>query len=131
VRYAAAPHAPDGIDGDVRPALSPVDCFVTVLQLAQVLMYELDSIERGRSNTLWMLQTVLDAGEPGPLDGPLPRSPAVTGKHLLPLRGSRWRNVDLTGGCGGVRLRPPSPTNCPPRPASPRADPSSPPRSQR
>jgi hypothetical protein len=104
-RFTAAAHTPDGIDGDVQPSLSPVDSFVTVLQLAQVLMYELDSIERGRSNTLWMLQTVLDAGEPSPLDGPLPAFAAVTGKHLLPLRGSRWRNVDLTGGCGGIRLR--------------------------
>ncbi|MGI5467610.1 AvrD family protein [Streptomyces sp. CA-132043] len=91
-----------------------IDCFVTNLQLAQILMYELDGVRRAESNTLWMLRTVLSAdaderpeagsaGETG--SGSLPLHMRLTGKHLLPLRGATWRNVEVAGGLGGISLR--------------------------
>lgn len=110
VRDDAAPPATAGIEGAQRPAPSMIDCFVTNLQLAQILMYELDAMSRTESNTLWMLRTVLSAppGRPaadGPEGVPLPLSTRITGKHLLPLRGGTWRNVEVAGEFGGVRLR--------------------------
>jgi hypothetical protein len=95
-----------GIEGKYQPSLSMIDCFVTNLQLAQLLMYEMDSVERHNSNTLWMLRTVLDARQPHrPCTAPLEAHTSISGKHLLPLRGGRWRNVDIGGHCGDVSLR--------------------------
>jgi len=95
-----------GIEGKYQPSLSMIDCFVTNLQLAQVLMYEMDSVERHNSNTLWMLRTVLDATQPHrPCTAPLEAHASISKKHLLPLRGGTWRNVDIIGHCGGVNLR--------------------------
>jgi hypothetical protein len=78
-----------------------VDGFVSVLQLAQILMYELDSLRREDSNTLWMLRTSLErsATHAGPVWAEL------TARRVLPVRGARWRNVDIAGGCAGVDLR--------------------------
>lgn len=95
-----------GIEGAYRPSVSMVDCFVVNLQLAQVLLYELDSLSRTETNTLWMMQTTLAAERP---DRPWPAAAVATtalkGSHLLPLNGRTWRNVDITGELGGVSLR--------------------------
>jgi hypothetical protein len=102
----AAHAAPDGIEGSHQPSASMVDCFVVTLQMAQVLMYELDGVSRRDSNTLWMLQTVLEADRPDrPFAGPHATRTAIAGKHLLKLRGGTWRNVDITGGFAGISLR--------------------------
>lgn len=111
---ATAATATAGIGGAQRPAPSMIDCFVTNLQLAQILMYELDAVRRADSNTLWMLRTVLTAQGDGPGANvppgaaparPLPLSTRITGKHLLPLRGGTWRNVEVAGEFAGVSLR--------------------------
>jgi hypothetical protein len=95
-----------GLEGDHQPGLSMVDCFVTDLQLAQVLMYELDGISRADSNTLWMLRTVMTAASPDrPWTAPVPATTTVAGKQLLPVGDRTYRTVDIVGGCGGVELR--------------------------
>ncbi|MCX4844623.1 AvrD family protein [Streptomyces sp. NBC_00893] len=107
-RAPETPPATAGVEGMLRPAPSMVDCFVTNLQLAQILMYEMDAVRRSDSNTLWMLRTVLDsskAGQPPAEDTSLPLHTRVTGKHLLPLRGGIWRNVEIAGAFGGISLR--------------------------
>ena len=113
-RDEGAAAATAGIGGAQRPAPSMVDCFVGNLQLAQILMYELDAVRRADSNTLWMLRTVLTAQEGDPAADvgsgagqgrPLPLSTRITGKHLLPLRGGTWRNVEVAGEFAGVSLR--------------------------
>ncbi|MET9862625.1 AvrD family protein [Streptomyces smyrnaeus] len=111
-REPGAPADCAGIDGSRRPVPSLIDCFVTNLQLAQVLMYELDGVARSESNTLWMLRTVLDAApEPSAPSActtaarSFPVHTRVTGKHLLPLRGGTWRNVEIAGEFAGVSLR--------------------------
>lgn len=108
-RRAGAPAPVDGIDAGKVPAVSLIDCFVVNLQLAQVLMYELDGISRAESNTLWMMQTVLTAPEPGKapelLEGrPVTTRVALAGKRLLPLRGGVWRNVELRGSTAGIGM---------------------------
>jgi hypothetical protein len=103
---AGMPEPTDGIEGQYQPLLSMIDCFVVNLQLVQMLLYEMDSVAREDSNTLWMLKTVLEAGEPPrAYDKPLETSASITGKHLVPLRGGTWRNVDVSAACGGIRLR--------------------------
>lgn len=96
----------EGIEGEYQPSVSMIDCFVVNLQMAQVLMYELDAVERKDSNTLWMVRTVLDAANPRrPYSETLAAHTEITAKHLLKLRGGMWRNVDLVGSLGGVGLR--------------------------
>jgi hypothetical protein len=95
----------DGIEGKYQPAISMVDCFVINLQMAQVLMYELDHLKRSESSTLWMLQTIMEASSPARPHSGLDVQTKVTGKHLLKLRGLNWRNVDIAGSCGGIQLR--------------------------
>ncbi|HEY5835748.1 AvrD family protein [Streptomyces sp.] len=106
---AGSPVPAEGIEGTAQPAISLVDAFVVNLQLAQVLMYELDSLTRESSNTLWMMQTVLEAPrgrrtlrEPGE---PLRTQTGVTGHRLLRLRGGAWRSVDLRGALAGITMR--------------------------
>jgi hypothetical protein len=96
----------DGIEGRFQPTFTMVDAFVTSLQLGQVLLYELDSVPRERSNTLWMVRTSLESDAPHrPYTGGLSVRTAITRKHLLPMRGGTWRNVDFTSSCGGVTMR--------------------------
>lgn len=96
----------EGLEGSYQPSVSMIDCFVVNLQMAQVLMYEMDAVDRQNSNTLWMLQTVLEAPKPNrPFRAPQPAHAGIVGKHLLPLRGRKWRNVDIVGSCGGIDLR--------------------------
>ncbi|WNI17845.1 AvrD family protein [Actinacidiphila sp. ITFR-21] len=106
---AGKPVPAEGIEGLVQPAVSAVDAFVVNLQLAQVLMYELDSLTRESSNTLWMMQTVLEApyghrALPRPEES-LPTRTGITGHRLLPLRGGAWRSVDLRGGLADISMR--------------------------
>lgn len=95
-----------GVEGRFQPTFSMVDAFVSSLQLGQVLLYELDSVPREQSNTLWMVRTSLESETPHrPYVGGVPARTAITRKHLVPLRGGTWRNVDFTSTCGGVTMR--------------------------
>jgi hypothetical protein len=102
--------ATEGLDGGTQPSVSLIDCFVVNLQLAQVLMYELDSLRREDSKTLWMMQSVVTAADsPRPLTSvrpePLAARTAIVGKRLLPLRGGTWRSVDLQCQLAGIEMR--------------------------
>jgi hypothetical protein len=96
----------DGVDGVAHPSISVIDCFVVSLQMVQVLMYEMDSLTRQDSDTLWMLSTVLEAPHAWePYSGPVAARAGITSNHLLALNGRDWRNVTIKGECGGVKLR--------------------------
>ncbi|WP_328916083.1 MULTISPECIES: AvrD family protein [unclassified Streptomyces] len=106
----AGPYTGDGIDGALQPSVSLVDAFVVSLQLAQVLMYELDAVPRAASNTLWMMRTVLEAAAvprslPSHPQAPLVAETALASKRLLPLRGGIWRSVEIDGNFAGISLR--------------------------
>ncbi|TVZ84905.1 AvrD family protein [Streptomyces sp. BK340] len=97
----------DGLEGQrLAGEMSAVDCFVTNLQLIQVLLYELDGISRQDSNTLWMQQTVLTAVGPGhPATGAATAHAAISGTELVPLRGGLWRDVTISGRLGGFEMQ--------------------------
>ncbi|MFF4854651.1 AvrD family protein [Streptomyces rubiginosohelvolus] len=52
------------INGQPRDGqhVTAIDLFVSVLQLAQVLLYDLDGLDRASSNTLWMRRTDITPG---------------------------------------------------------------------
>lgn len=106
VRSVKRPGWAGGLEAAYQPSLSLIDCFVSALQLVQVLLYELDDIDRAHSNTLWMLQTTLTASEPHrSVDGPQDAAATLAASHLLTLNGQPWRNADVEAHVGDVNLR--------------------------
>lgn len=91
-----------GLGGHPR-GVTAVDAFVTTLQLAQVLLYELDGISRSESNTLWMQRATLE--EDANRQSETVARVAITESRLLDLADGRWRNVDFTGRVGTFTLR--------------------------
>jgi hypothetical protein len=95
----ARPEAPSP-----APLVSMVDAFVVSLQLGQVLLYELDGVERARSNTLWMRSTRLTSDGPyKATEGPFPASASLADPRLLKARGATWRTASIVGECLGIR----------------------------
>lgn len=95
-----------GSESAYAPAVSLIDAFVVALQLGQILLYRLDGIERGTSNTLWMRRTVICADSP---HRPANRSYPVTARLADPLviqaRGGTWRTGEIDCALAGVSVR--------------------------
>lgn len=100
---AQAPRA--GLEGAHQPSVSVIDAFVTALQLAQVMLYDLDGMRRQDSNTLWMRQTTFTATRPDRGDARLPVQVALEDAQLHTMRGQTWRTLDITGELPGLRVR--------------------------
>lgn len=86
-----------------------IDAFVTLLQLGQVLMYELDQIERARSDTLWMQQLVLcpsatSASEEWTSEERTSAELRIAQHQLLDLPSGTWRNLNFEGESGGIAM---------------------------
>lgn len=102
VRLAQSP-ADQGIEGAYHPAPSPVDAFATGLQLAQILLYELDTMSRGASNTLWMRTTTIEiAGPRRPMADALPLTTSLRRPALVDMTGGRWRTADIVTELAGI-----------------------------
>ncbi|HEY3690532.1 MAG TPA: AvrD family protein [Pseudonocardiaceae bacterium] len=86
---------PDGLGGLHQPSATVIDGMVVLAQVAQSLLYQLDDIPRGRSNTLWMRHVDVVSAVPGsPLPSPLRTSTAITRTRLIDFDGGRWRTSD-------------------------------------
>ncbi|MER7674470.1 AvrD family protein [Kitasatospora sp. NPDC096128] len=98
--------APRGLESAYGPSVTMVDAFVTALQLAQVMLYEMDGVRRQDSDTLWMRQTVLTAAGPQrPYDGTVPVGTALTELDLLRLNGDTWRTMNVVADLAGLDVR--------------------------
>ncbi|MEV4615214.1 AvrD family protein [Kitasatospora sp. NPDC049258] len=98
--------AQGGIEGGYQPFLGLVESFVTGLQLGQILLYELDGLARGRSNTLWMRGTTMKAaGAAEPLRDGMPITVRLADGALLERPDGIWRTADIVGGIGGTAMR--------------------------
>jgi avirulence D protein (AvrD) len=98
-------NADQGIEGAYQPRVTAVDAFVTGLQLGQVLLYELDSMRRGASNTLWMRNTHMTLPEPGDdLVERVPLTTALENPKLIEMGGGVWRTADIVTELGGARF---------------------------
>jgi avirulence D protein (AvrD) len=97
----------EAIDGDWRAApVSMIDGFVVTLQLGQALLYALDGLARGESNTLWMRRTTI-TDEAGHLAGPAATTATaeISDTAVLTRRGEHWRTATLSGELLGVKTR--------------------------
>jgi len=100
-------HAGEGLDGFRQPSASIIDCFVTGLQIGQILLYELDAVDRAHSQTLWMRQTTWEVASPAPVrPGPVAVRAALENVRLLERAADdRWRTADIVTRMAGLSLR--------------------------
>jgi hypothetical protein len=86
----------DGLGAAYGPALRPVDGIIVAAQLAQAMLYRLDDLNRGDSNTLWMRHVALTAESPDqPLTDPIVTTVSTTDTRVTPVRGYPWRTADM------------------------------------
>lgn len=107
------PAAPEAAGGGVaelaaahQPSVTMLDALIVFAQLAQALLYELDSLSRADTNTLWMRK--IDMWRDGPrqpLDPPLPCVTHIDRSNIVTLGGARWRASNMAGEFGGIRVR--------------------------
>ena len=100
-----APVPTAGLEGAHQPSASVIDAFVTALQLAQIMLYDLDGMRRQDSDTLWMRQTTLTASRPDrPAEG-IPVSTRLDDPGLLRMGGDTWRTLDVVAELAGLHVR--------------------------
>ncbi|MET7765720.1 AvrD family protein [Streptomyces sp. NPDC005393] len=105
VHENGAPLPTAGLEGAYQPSASMVDAFVTALQLAQIMLYDLDGMRRQDSNTLWMRQTTLTASRPDrPAEG-IPVMTRLDDPGLLRMGGSTWRTLNVVAELAGIHVR--------------------------
>jgi len=96
----------DGLGGAYGPVPSMLDGLVCLAQLAQVLAYRLDGIERGRSHTLWMRRLAQSSlAPPQRATGPVAATLALQRSRVLAFGDGRWRTLDVEGELHGIRVR--------------------------
>lgn len=99
-------HSPEGIEGAWQPMVTFVDCFVSHLQLSQILMYELDNISRADSETLWMLQTEISASSPvRKFDDTTNMMATVTAAQTFDIDSRKWRQVTTEGEYAEIKIK--------------------------
>ncbi|RZU53801.1 avirulence D protein (AvrD) [Krasilnikovia cinnamomea] len=99
VRDGARTEAGGGELGSAyQPAITLVDATLVYAQVAQILMYTLDGLRRGETNTLWMRSVDMARSGPGPaLSGPVSCDSQVTRSSTLDFAGGRWRVSTMKG----------------------------------
>ncbi|MEU9167144.1 AvrD family protein [Streptomyces sp. NPDC048420] len=105
VTEGPAPTPDRGLEGSYRPGVSMVDAFVTALQLAQVMLYDVDGIRRRDSNTLWMRQTTMTAARPDRAGHGIPVAASLENLGLLRMGGGTWRTLDVVAELAGIQVR--------------------------
>ncbi|MGB2718223.1 MAG: AvrD family protein [Rhodococcus sp. (in: high G+C Gram-positive bacteria)] len=93
-----------GIDAGDSASVNLIDAFCEALQVGQILLYDLDDLERSTSNTLWMRRLRIQA------DGPAARtlgprsSTALDKAAVVEKGGSVWRTADVRYSRPGTSL---------------------------
>jgi hypothetical protein len=99
-RVGSAPQLrePDGVEADYPMALSILEGMVALAQLAQVLIYQVDDLERTRSNTLWMRRATLTRLTPEePQAFSANATVTIERANRLRLGAGTWRTFDVVG----------------------------------
>jgi hypothetical protein len=103
---ADGPQASSGLEAAYQPTASMVDAFVTALQLAQVMMYDLDGIPRQDSDTLWMRQTTITRTTPqSPWGQGIPVTTELADPALLQLGSDTWRTFTVLADVAGINVK--------------------------
>ncbi|KUL32252.1 AvrD family protein [Streptomyces regalis] len=85
-----------GLEAAYAPSASMIDAITVMGQLAQVLLYEIDGLDRSDSNTLWLRQAALSTRLPlRPLDHAFPVHARIEDTRVLSIADDTWRVCDL------------------------------------
>lgn len=94
-----------GIEADYPDAVTPIDAFVSHLQIAQVLLYKLDGLKRGESNTLWMRATHITAQDPAKRSATARvLMTELKDANIISVKGENWRVADIVGQLCGLTV---------------------------
>lgn len=96
-----------GLESYSHAGTSIIDTFVAAIQLGQILLYELDAVNRADSNTLWMRQTVLEIhNPPHAIITPSLLAVRLEENQLLTTReGDTWRSSDIAADFQNMAIR--------------------------
>ncbi|MET8777809.1 AvrD family protein [Nocardia sp. NPDC050713] len=85
-----------GAESAYWDSVSPIDAIVGAAQLSQILLYEMDGLDRRNSNTLWMrkLEFVTE-GPRRPSNEPFDGTVEIRRTSTIDRGGQRWRSADL------------------------------------
>jgi hypothetical protein len=95
---------PAGFASHYEPSLSMLDATISLAQVAQALMYEVDGVERRETGTLWMRRLGMTARTPyQPLANAFVTSAEVVGSKRVDRATAAWRICTLDGQFQGIR----------------------------
>jgi hypothetical protein len=101
---------PDGsnlVESDLgayyQPAFSMLDCLTTSAQIAQVLLYHEDGLDRGRTNTLWLRKVTMETTTPYHALTPFDVAVLALRSERVPFAGETWRTSNMTSDFQGIR----------------------------
>ncbi|MEU2252775.1 AvrD family protein [Nocardia xishanensis] len=85
-----------GAESAYWDSVSPIDAIVGAAQLSQILLYQMDGLDRSSSNTLWMrkLEFVTE-GPRRPSSEPFDGTVEIRRTSTIDRGGQRWRSADL------------------------------------
>ncbi|SEB77195.1 AvrD family protein [Rhodococcus koreensis] len=87
-----------GAESGYPGSISLIDMMLGAAQLAQILLYTADSLDRSNSNTLWMRKLELTAESPiRPTDGDFAGTAEIRRSNVVERAGHRWRSVEIAG----------------------------------
>lgn len=100
---APGPEPAAGLEGAYQPAVSMINSILLTAQLAEVILYRTDGIERGQSDTMWLRSISMESPDPRrPALGRFSGALAVTKNRTVELGGARWRILDTVAYCHGI-----------------------------
>lgn len=94
-----------GFAGLYQPSLTTVDSITVLAQLAQVLIYQQDGIDRSESETLWMRSVDMSAATPyQPMPYSFVATLRITRTKTLRHGDGLWRMTDVAGDLLGINV---------------------------
>lgn len=95
-----------GFAGLYQPSLTTVDSITVLAQLAQVLIYQQDGIDRSESETLWMRSVDMNAATPyQPMPYSFVATLRITRTKTLRHGDGLWRMTEVSGDLLGINIR--------------------------
>src|SRR6266550_1825416 len=105
VVYPAGGKHADGLGAAYLPALTPVDALVVSAQLAQVLLYGMDDVDRGHTDTMWLRRLTMTLPTPyQPITNAFTASMSALKSRLVTLDGNTWRTADVVADLLGIHV---------------------------
>jgi len=86
------------------PCLTPIDCMISIAQLAQALLYKLDDIQRDSTNNLWMRDINMYCRRPISSMQGFQASTEIVKTKQIKNDGKTWRIARMRGDFNGIEV---------------------------